>query len=174
MSIKLTMEGKKNIELQLQGLQERLKDVRHEKSVAYTATGDTWHDNPYFNKLEADERAIEIQINELVQILRDAEILLNNERNMEEVGMGSIIKCYCQYFTEQHKPDFDETVVLEIVGHGETDIDNGKIHYESLVAQSLCGHHKNEVIPIKLPNGMSVEYTILNFYADWDDVKEES
>lgn len=167
MATKITLDGKKKIENQIQTLKERLQKLRVEKNIAYNSTGDTWHDNPYFNKLEADERALEYEINEATKLLENAEILENNGRNMEVIEIGSIIKCLCSY------PDFEETLVLEIVGHGETDIDNGKIHYESLVAQNILGHHLNDVISIKIPNG-SVDYKILKFYADWDDAGKDN
>lgn len=165
MAAKITLDGKKNIEDQIQKLQERLQKLRDEKSIAYNSTGDTWHDNPYFNKLEADERALELEISETTKLLMNAEIVENN-RNMETVEIGSIVKCLCVY------PDFEETLVLEIVGHGETDIDNGKIHYESPVAQSILGYHINDVISIELPGG-SVDYKILKFYTDWNDANKD-
>ena len=174
MAIKITLDGKKNLEMKVEELRQRLQEVRTEKRIAYTATGDTWHDNPYFNKLEADEKAIQMQIQETIQLLREAIILTDGDRNVEEIDIGSIVKCHCRYFNGQNVPTFEEDLVLEIVGHGETDIDNGKIHYESPVAQSICGHHSGDVIPIKLPNGSTVEYTIVKFYANWDDAKKDS
>ncbi len=86
---------------------------------------------------------------------------------METVEIGSIVKCFCRY------SDFDETIVLEIVGHGESDIENGKIHYETPVGKSILGHRLNDVISIMLPNGYAVDYTILKFYADWDEARKD-
>ena len=151
---------------QIQKLQDSLQKLRAEKSLAYTATGDTWHDNPYFNKLEADERALELEIAKAMSWLTDSEILENGNRNMETIEIGSIVKCLCVY------PDFEEILFLEIVGYGETDVDNGKIHYESLIAKNIIGHHVNDVIPIKLPAG-SVDYKILKFYENWDDANAD-
>lgn len=167
MATKITSNGKKKIEANIQRLNERLQEIRTEKAIAYTATGDTWHDNPYFNKLEADERAVQLEINAAVKLLNESEVLEDKERNMDMVEIGSIIKCHCRY------PDFEETLVLEIVGHGETDVDNGKINYGSPVAQKLLAHHLNDIILINLPIG-NVEYKILKFYADWDDVKNDN
>lgn len=161
MATKITQEGKKNIEERIQELQENLKKLRDEKLVAYNSTGDTWHDNPYFNKLEADERALELEIAETMEILKDAEIIESDDRNMETIEIGSIVKCLCTY------SDFEETDIFEIVGHGETDINNGKIHYESLVAQNILGLHVNDTVSFVTPGGQ-VEYKILKFYADWD------
>ncbi len=167
MATKMTLEGKKNIEENIKKLKQKLQDLMVEKNIAYNSTGDTWHDNPYYNKLESDQRALEVEISELVKLLNEAEIVEENQRNMETVEIGSIVKCFCRY------SDFDETIVLEIVGHGESDIENGKIHYETPVGKSILGHRLNDVISIMLPNGYAVDYTILKFYADWDEARKD-
>lgn len=167
MIAKITHEGKKKIECRIHELQKNLKKLRDEKLVAYNLTGDTWHDNPYFNKLEADERALELEISKTMELLKDAEIVENNGRNMETIEIGSIVKCLCIY------PDFDETIVWEIVGHGEADVNNGKIHYESLVAQNILGLHLNDTVSFNTPGG-KVDYKILKFYKDWDAANKDS
>lgn len=167
MSAKITREGKKKIEDRIEELQNNLKKLRDEKLIAYNSTGDTWHDNPYFNKLEADERVLELEISETIKLLKDAEIVESDQRNMEIVGIGSIVKCLCTY------PDFEETIVWEIVGHGEADVNNGKIHYESLVAQNILGLHLNDTISFKTPGG-EVNYKILKFYKDWTTANQDN
>lgn len=92
MPTKITLEGKQKIEENIQELMEELKQLRKEKVVAYNLTGDTWHDNPYFNKLEQDERALNTKINEAQEILKNAEIVDSASRNMETVEIGSIVE----------------------------------------------------------------------------------
>ena len=123
MPTKITLEGKQKIEENIQELMEELKQLRKEKVVAYNLTGDTWHDNPYFNKLEQDERALNTKINEAQEILKNAEIVDSASRNMETVEIGSIVECICNYL------DLEETEneIFEIVGHGEADVNNGKM-----------------------------------------------
>jgi len=168
MPTKITLEGKQRIEANIQELMEELKKLRKEKVVAYNLTGDTWHDNPYFNKLEQDERVLNTKISEAQEILKNAEIVDSASRNMKTVEIGSIVKCICKYL------DFDETEVevFEIVGHGETDVNNGKIHYESLVAQNIMGLHVNDTVTFRTPGG-KVEYKIAAFYQDWETAKRE-
>lgn len=166
MGTKITIAGKQKIEADIQQLINGLKELRKEKVVAYNLAGDTWHDNPYFNKLEQEEREFNTKINDLNTILKNAEIIEDNSRNMETVEIGSIVKCFCKY------SDLEETVVLEIVGYGETDIDNGKIHYESLVAKNILGLHVNDIVSFNIPSG-KVQYKILSFYEDWADVEDE-
>ena len=52
---KITEKGRENLQAQIEKLREDLKKLRDNKASAYTQTGDTWHDNPYFNQLERDE-----------------------------------------------------------------------------------------------------------------------
>ncbi|MBD5469456.1 MAG: hypothetical protein HDR21_15125 [Lachnospiraceae bacterium] len=162
MSTKITLEGKQKIEENIQKLLEEMKKLREEKNIAYNLTGDTWHDNPYFNKLEQDERALNTKINEAQELLKNAEIVEGNNRNMETVDIGSIIKCICTY------PDFEEVMIFEIVGHGETDVDAGRIHYESLVAQNIMGLHLNDIVTFNTPGG-EVQYKIVEFYGNWEN-----
>ena len=67
--MKVTLEGKKKSEAIIQQLKQDLNSLREEKLIAYNSSGDTWHDNPYFNKLEADERTLNAKIEEAQNIL---------------------------------------------------------------------------------------------------------
>lgn len=166
MTAKITLEGKQKIEANIQKLMEELKALREEKVVAYNMTGDTWHDNPYFNKLEQDERSLNTKINEAMEILKNAEIVNSKGRNTEKIEIGSIVKCICTY------SDGEEIEILEIVGHGESDINSGKIHYESLVAQNILGHNLNDTITFDTPGG-TVQYKIEKFYSSWEEVEQD-
>lgn len=166
--MKITEEGKKKLEENLENLNEELKKLREEKIIAYNLSGDTWHDNPYFNKLEQDERMLNAKISEAQSILKDAEIIKRLERNMKNVEIGSIVKCHCLYLDYND----EEEEIFEIVGHGETDIDAGKIHYESLVAKNLLGLGLNETVKFMTPGG-EVEYKIIDFYPDWESTEKK-
>ena len=165
--MKLTPEGKKKMEGSLQEMRDSLQKLREEQATAYTLSGDTWHDNPYFNKLVQDERTLTAKIQEAEKILETAEIVDSNSRSMESVKIGSIVKCRCTY------PQFENIGIYEIAGHGETDLQKGKLDYESPVAQNLMGHHVGDVISFQTPAGVA-KYTILKFFANWDDAKKDS
>ena len=53
--MKITAEGKEKLQAQIEKLTKDLEKLREEKANAYVLTGDTWHDNPYFNQLEQAE-----------------------------------------------------------------------------------------------------------------------
>lgn len=166
MSVKITLEGKKNIETNIEELMEELKQLRKEKVIAYNLSGDTWHDNPYFNKLEQDERVLNTKINEAQELLRNADIVDATKRNLETVEIGSIVKCVCIY------PGIEETEIFEIVGSGESNVESGKIHYESIVAQHIIGLRINESVSFDTPGG-KVQYKIVEFYENWESAKKE-
>ena len=165
---KITEKGRENLQAQIEKLREDLKKLRDNKASAYTQTGDTWHDNPYFNQLERDEMQLIKQIAEIQETIENAEILDNTNVDTEKISIGSIFKCACVY------EDFDEPEeeIYEIVGQGENDIDNGKIHYESPVAKHLLGHKLNDVVKFETPAG-KVSYTIIKIYKDWAEAKAD-
>ena len=164
--MKLTPEGKQQIEANLNDLRVQLKNLEEEKAVAYNLTGDTWHDNPYFNALTQSERALNEKIREAEETLAKAEVVDSNSRSIETVEIGSIIRCICKY------PSFSNEQVYEIAGHGETNLSNGKIAYDSPVGQNLMGHKSGDIVSFKTPAG-NATYEIVRFYPDWDAAKNE-
>lgn len=164
--MKITEEGKKKVQKNIEKMMEDMRLLREEKLRAYSLTGDTWHDNPYFNKLEQDERALTQKIKEAQGILEEAELVEEDGHRMEQVDIGSIIKCMCVY------PDFEELEIYEIVGEGESDIASGKIHYQSLVAQNIMGLKVNEEVSFKTPAGLT-KYQIVKFYHSWEEARAD-
>ena len=163
----ITAEGREKLLTELEKLNEDLKKLRENKASAYTMTGDTWHDNPYFNQLERDEGRLLIQIGELQNTLKESKIVENNVRNTDSVEVGSIFKCSCRY------DDSDaEEKIYEIVIAGEADIEKGKLSQESPVAKNLIGHKLNETVNFDTPIG-KVSYTIIKFYKDWKETDEK-
>lgn len=168
MGVKITLEGKRNLEKKLEQLQVEMKKLREEKNLAYSATGDTWHDNPYFKKLELDEEALNVEIKETSRLLENAEIIEKSEHKTEMVEIGSIVKCRCVYSAEE-----EEVEIFEIVGHGESEASRGKIHYDTIVGKNLLGHHINDKFSFMTPGG-SVEYTVLKFYENWEEARADN
>lgn len=164
--MKITPEGKQNLEQEIRKLQEQLQTLREEKTRAYNLTGDTWHDNPYFNSLEQQERTLSAKIAETQKILKEAELVIQ-ERSMDTVDIGSIIKCLSVFDGEE------EIDILELVGHGGTDIAHGKIHYESPLGRNLMGLHQGDTATFDVPGGRTT-YRILRFYASREDAEQDS
>ena len=142
-------------------------DIRAEKAIAYTASGDTWHDNPGFDALEQSEHRKAKEISELNKKKETATICDISIRNMSSVEVGSIVRCV------RYTPKNDEQIFIwEIVGFGESEPSQLKISYDSPVGSVLIGLSIGEESEeVFIPSEkLSVTYEILNFYSDWKDV----
>lgn len=156
--MKITKERKLELEKKLESMQDKLRVLESEKALAYTATGDTWHDNPYFDLLRRDEEALVKEIKETEKFLYTVEIIENIGENKGVVDIGSNIKCICRYSFD----DESEELEIRIVGHGEGSGDGNKIAYDSPVGQNLMGYKKGDVVEFSVPAG-KVSYEIISF-----------
>ena len=167
--MKITQDGKRNIELKLSEMHDKLMILEKEKAYAYTATGDTWHDNPYFDMLRLEEESLMKEIKGLEKLLHEAEVIEKSDDCEGKVNIGSKIMCIIQYsFHNESKEE-----ILEIVGHGETDLSKGKIAYDSPVGKNLMGHIQGDTVLFQVPAGV-VNYKIVCFCIDDknDELKE--
>jgi transcription elongation factor GreA len=164
MEVKITPAGVKILQQNIENLKNDLKFVREEKNIAYTLCGDTWHDNPHFNKLEQDERQLDKRIREIENIITSAIHIELDTRDTDTVQIGSIVQCYCEY------PDFTEEEVYEIVGYGESNVDENKLFYDSPVAKNLLGLTVGDKVSFETPVGKTT-FKIIKMYNTWDEVK---
>ncbi|WP_176167371.1 GreA/GreB family elongation factor [Mesobacillus jeotgali] len=165
MAVKITPAGEQMILQQIASLKLELKQVRMEKNLAYNACGDDKLANPNFHKLEQDERILENRLKEIEQTFKTAEFIKFNERNTTEVAIGSIIKSMFEY------PDFSEEEIYEIVGFGESNIEENKIFYETPVAKKLLGLKVGEETILTVPSG-EIKCKILGLYRSWEDARQ--
>ena len=163
--IYVSQEGLAALRARLDKSNEDLKRIRNEKSVAYTATGDTWHDNPYFNKLEQEERSKSQEVSEIESQMANAQVFTIDKRNTVRVQLGSILHLH-RYFKVSGQED---ELVWEVVGYGETDVKKLRVAYNAPMMQSLMGHSVGETAEATGPKG-PVEYEVLALFANWDDV----
>lgn len=161
-------EGLERLKTRLRQANEELAAIRAEKSTAYTQTGDTWHDNPYFNRLEQDERRKAEEVGELNTLVASAETFSPEKRNTSRVQLGSIVHLRRYYLVSGE----EDEMVWEVVGYGETNVPKKQVAYDSPMAQALMGHHEGEVAQSNSPKGQ-VEYHVLGLFADWDDVPQQ-
>jgi transcription elongation factor GreA len=70
-----------------------------------------------------------------------------DNRNTDTVQIGSIVQCFCEY------PDFTEEEVYEIVGYGESNLDENKLFYNSPVAKNLIGLAIGKKVSFDTPSG---------------------
>lgn len=166
MTVKITPKGEQLILQQIANIEQELKQIRIDKNNAYHACGDDKLANPNFHKLEQDERILEERIQEIKHAYKTAEFIKIDERNTEKVDIGSIVKCSFEY------TDFTEEEIYEIVGYGESNIEENKLYYDTPVAMKLIGLKIGEETILSVPSG-KVKCKVLKMYSGWDEKEGE-
>ena len=154
------MEAKKNI-LTYQGLKkledelENLKVVRRrevaEKIKEAREQGDL-SENAEYDAAKDEQRDIETRIEEIEKILKNAEVVLEEEADSDKVSIGCKVTIL--------DVEFDEEMEYKIVGSTEVDSLNGKISSESAVGSALMGKTVGTTVTVEAPAG-ELEFRIL-------------
>ena len=150
--IKLTLEGKKRYEAELNELKTVKRKEIAENLQSARAQGDL-SENSEYDEAKNEQAKVEARILQLENMLKNVTILDSNELSSDVVQIGSKVKI----------KDLQDDEILEyrIVGSMETNPDEGKISDESPVGKGLLGHRVGEELKIKIPSGF-VEYLILD------------
>ena len=125
---------------------QKLKEAREQGDLS---------ENAEYDAAKDEQRDIEAQITELEEILKDAEIIQDDNKNKGKVKMESVVTL--------HDVEYDEDVEYVIVGSSEADSILNKISNESPLGKALIGAKKGDVVTVEAPAGM-IEYTILDIY----------
>lgn len=149
----LTYEGLKNMEAELENLKTvRRKEVA-EKIKEARGQGDL-SENAEYDAAKEEQAEIEARIVQLEKMLRNAEVIDEDEGTKDTISLGTTVTLL--------DLEFDEEMEYTIVGSAEADPMNGRISNESPVGMALLGHKKGEKIKIDTPDG-EVEFKIVHF-----------
>ena len=140
----LTYEGLKNMEAELENLKTvRRKDVA-EKIKEARGQGDL-SENAEYDAAKEEQAEIEARIVFLEKMLRNAEVIDEEEVSLDKISVGCTVKLF--------DVEFDEEVEYTIVGSAEADPMEGRISNESPVGMGLLGHGVGEEVTIAAPEG---------------------
>lgn len=140
----LTYDGLKALEDELLNLKVvRRKEVAQKLKEA-RAQGDL-SENAEYDAAKDEQRDIEARIEEVEQILKNAEVVDESEFEQGKISIGCIVKLF--------DFDFDEEDEYRIVGSTEADILNNKISNESPMGLALIGAGVGDVVEVKGPEG---------------------
>lgn len=127
---------------------QKLKEAREQGDLS---------ENAEYDAAKDEQRDIEAQIVELEAILKNAEIIQDNDKSKDKVKLESVVKLYdCEY---------DEEIEYTIVGSSEADSLANKISNESPLGSALIGKKVGETVMIEAPAG-EIEYKILEVKND--------
>lgn len=154
------MEEKKNI-LTYEGLQ-KLEDELHDLKVVQRKAvaekikeareqGDL-SENAEYDAAKDEQRDIEARIEEIEKILKNAEVVLEDEIDLDKISIGCRVKILDK--------EFKEELEYKIVGSAEANSLKGKISNESPVGRALIGAKKGDTITVNTQAGV-LKYKVL-------------
>ncbi|MCM1460413.1 MAG: transcription elongation factor GreA [Bacteroides sp.] len=148
----LTYEGLKKLEDELQDLKVNKRQEVAQKIKEAREQGDL-SENAEYDAAKDEQRDIESRIEEIEKILKNAEVIDEDEFDHETVNFSSEVVL--------HDIDMDEVVTYKIVGSTEANIMQGKISNESPLGMALMKRKIGETVTVEAPDG-NYDYKILD------------
>lgn len=150
----LTYNGLKELEDELQNLKivKRkeialiIKEAREQGDLS---------ENAEYDAAKDEQGEIEARIAELEKMLKNAEVIDEDEVDLSAISVGCKVRLF-DY-------EFDEEIDYAIVGSAEAAPLKGKISNESPVGEKLIGHKVGEEVIVPTPQGQ-LKFKILEIH----------
>ncbi len=147
----LTYEGLKKLEDELQDLKvvkrkevaQKIKEAREQGDLS---------ENAEYDAAKDEQRDIEARIEEIEKILKNAEVVVEEDVDLGTINIGCkvrILDC-----------EFDEELIYKIVGSTEANSLKGKISNESPVGKALLGKKVGDLVTVETQMG-TIQYKVL-------------
>ena len=147
----LTYEGLKKLEDELENLKVVRRKEVSQKIKEAREQGDL-SENAEYDAAKDEQRDIEARIEELEKILKNAEVVVEEEVDLDKINIGCQVKILDM--------EFDEELDYKIVGSTEANSLKGKISNESPVGRALIGASVGDVVEVETQMG-NLKYKVL-------------
>ncbi|MDD6057787.1 MAG: transcription elongation factor GreA [Clostridiales bacterium] len=150
----LTYEGLKKLEDELQELKvvrrkeiaQKIKEAREQGDLS---------ENAEYDAAKDEQRDVEARIEDIERILKNAEVVVEEDVDLEKISIGCnvrILDC-----------EFNEELDYKIVGSMEANSLKGKISNESPVGKALLGKKAGDIVKVETQAG-ELEYKVLSIH----------
>ena len=147
----LAYTGLKQLEDELENLKvvkrkevaEKIKEAREQGDLS---------ENAEYDAAKDEQRDIEARIDELEKILKNVEVVDEDEVGTDVINVGCTVLVYDK--------EFEEEMEFKIVGSTEANSLQGKISNESPVGKALIGKTAGAVVAVETQAGI-IEYEVL-------------
>ncbi|NLC74701.1 MAG: transcription elongation factor GreA [Clostridiales bacterium] len=147
----LTYEGLKSYEDELHNLKVNRRQEVAQKLKEARAQGDL-SENAEYDAAKDEQRDIEARIEDLEKILKNVEVVVEDEVEVDKINVGCKVKV--RDVAEK------EDIQYKIVGSTEADSLKGKISNESPVGRALIGAKVGQTVAVVTPAG-TFKYKVL-------------
>ena len=147
----LTYTGLRALEAELEELKvvrrkevaQKIKEAREQGDLS---------ENAEYDAAKDEQRDIEARIEEIEKILKNADVVDEEEVDLDKISVGCTVLLYDE--------EFEEEVEYKIVGSTEANSLSGKISNESPLGKALLGKSVGDEIVVEAQAG-TMEYKVL-------------
>ena len=147
----LTYAGLKQYEDELQNLKvvrrkevaQKIKEAREQGDLS---------ENAEYDAAKDEQRDIELRIEELEKLLKNAEVVVEEEIDVNKINIGCKVKPL--------DVEYDEEMEFYIVGSTEANSLQNKISNEAPVGRALIGKSVGDVVDVETQAGI-IQYKVL-------------
>ena len=147
----LTYAGLKQYEDELQNLKvvrrkevaQKIKEAREQGDLS---------ENAEYDAAKDEQRDIELRIEELEKLVKNAEVIVEEEIDVNKINIGCKVKLL--------DVEYDEEMEFYIVGSTEANSLQNKISNEAPVGRALIGKSVGDVVDVETQAGI-IQYKVL-------------
>ena len=147
----LTYAGLKQYEDELQNLKvvkrkevaQKIKEAREQGDLS---------ENAEYDAAKDEQRDIELRIEELEKLVKNAEVVVEEEIDVNKINIGCKVKLL--------DVEYDEEMEFYIVGSTEANSLQNKISNEAPVGRALIGKSVGDVVDVETQAGI-IQYKVL-------------
>ena len=150
----LTYEGLKKLEDELQDLKVNQRREIAQKIKEAREQGDL-SENAEYDAAKDEQRDIEARIEQIEKILRNAEVVLDEEIDLDKISIGCLVRVL--------DVEYDEEEEYKLVGSSEASSLQNKISNESPFGQALIGAKVGDIVEVEAPAGV-IKYKVLSIH----------
>ena len=150
----LTYEGLKKLEDELQDLKVNQRREIAQKIKEAREQGDL-SENAEYDAAKDEQRDIEARIEQIEKILKNAEVVLDEEIYLDKISIGCLVRVL--------DVEYDEEEEYKLVGSSEASSLQNKISNESPFGQALIGAKVGDIVEVEAPAGV-IKYKVLSIH----------
>lgn len=150
----LTYEGLRKLEDELQDLKvvqrreiaQKIKEAREQGDLS---------ENAEYDAAKDEQRDIEARIEQIEKILKNAEVVLDEEVDLDKINIGCLVRVLDIEYGEEEE--------YKLVGSSEASSLQNKISNESPIGQALIGAKVGDIVDVEAPAGV-IQYKVLSIH----------
>lgn len=150
----LTYEGLKKLEDELQDLKVNQRREIAQKIKEAREQGDL-SENAEYDAAKDEQRDIEARIEQIEKILKNAEVVLDEEVDLDKINIGCIVRVL--------DVEYEEEEEYKLVGSSEASSLQNKISNESPIGRALIGAKVGDIVDVEAPAGI-IQYKVLSIH----------